>query len=268
MILLDGRKLSKKILGNLQKKVSRLKKRLRLAAVLVGEDPASLIFLAKKENACQKVGIDFKLYRFPAKISQDILFKEVKALCADSENSGVIIQLPLPKSLEAQEILNLIPAEKDVDVLSGKSPKAKVLPPVLQGIAEFFHGYKIPIKGKKAVVLGKGRLVGQPAASWLEKQGAEVIALDSSTRDITQFTKEADILICGTGQPGLVSGDMVKKGVVVIDAGTAEQGKKLSGDVDFESVAPKASFITPVPGGVGPMTVAAVIKNLVVLNKE
>jgi methylenetetrahydrofolate dehydrogenase (NADP+)/methenyltetrahydrofolate cyclohydrolase len=267
-IILDGRKLSKKILKDLNKKVSRQKKKLRLAAVLVGQDPASLVFLKYKEKACREAGVGFKLYKFSANISQELLAQKVKAACADGQNSGVVIQLPLPRSLKAQEILNLVPIQKDVDKLSENNLNNKILSPVLQGIADFFKEYKIKIKGKNVVVLGKGKLVGKPAADWAQSQGAKVVSLDSATKDISKFTKKADILICGTGQPGLVKGEMVKRGVVVIDAGTAEQNKKLSGDIDFQSVAPKAGFITPVPGGVGPMTVVSVIKNLVNLNKK
>jgi methylenetetrahydrofolate dehydrogenase (NADP+)/methenyltetrahydrofolate cyclohydrolase len=268
MILLDGSKLSKKILNGLGRKVSRSKKKLRLAAVLAGQDPASLVFLKYKEKACQKAGIDFKLYKFPENISQEVLTKRVESICADPQNNGVVVQLPLPKNIKAQEILNLVPVQKDVDKLSEKSLSSKILSPVIQGIADLFKEYKIEIKGKKVAVLGNGKLVGKPAANWAQAQGAEVTVIDSSTKNMIKITKQADVLICGTGKSGLVKAFMIKKGAVVIDAGTAEQGKSLAGDVDFKSVSSKASFLTPVPGGIGPMTIAGVIKNLVILNKE
>jgi methylenetetrahydrofolate dehydrogenase (NADP+)/methenyltetrahydrofolate cyclohydrolase len=264
-VIMDGRALSKKIFNSLAEEISRSKKKLRLAAVLVGRDPASLVFLKYKEKACQKVGADFKLYSFPESISQDELAEEIKSISADSNNSGVIIQLPLPKNIEAQKILDVVPVGKDVDALASG---AKLRPPVLQGIIELFKEYKIEIKGKQVAVLGQGKLVGQPAALWAKDQGAEVTVIDSATSNASEITKKADILICGTGRPGIVKGDMVKEGAIIIDAGTAEQGQGLLGDVDFSSVALKAGFITPVPGGVGPMTIAGVIKNLVILNEK
>jgi methylenetetrahydrofolate dehydrogenase (NADP+)/methenyltetrahydrofolate cyclohydrolase len=256
-IILDGKKLSEKILGDLKEKIKKSGKRLKLAAVLVGENRNSKIFLRQKEKACERVGINFKLYKFEEGISQESLMDEVDRICQDPENHGIIIQLPLPENINTQEILNLIPPKKDVDALSDRTSDILVLSPVLEGILELFREYNIEIKDKYIVVVGKGRLVGRPIISWLKEQGEKFTVIDKSTPNISRFTKEADILISGAGQSGLIKGNMVKRGVVVVDA---------AGDVDFESCAPKASYITPVPGGLGPMTVAEVIKNLVILN--
>lgn len=252
--ILDGRKLSQEILEDLRRQIKKSLpagghggKRLKLAAVLVGEDKNSMIFLRQKEKACNFVGVDFRLYQFPENISQNNLEKEVKKIC-NQTNHGIIIQLPLPKHINAQTVLNLIPREKDIDILSEKSHDSKLLSPVLAGILELFKRYKIEYKAKNVAVVGRGRLVGKPVADWMKKHGAH----------LTNNTKEADILISGAGSPGLIKGSMVKGGAVVVDA---------AGDVDFKSVEPKAGYITPIPGGVGPMTVAMLFKNLAILNK-
>ena len=231
-------------------------KELKLAAVLVGEDKNSKIFLRQKEKACKFVGVGFQLYQFPQNISQNDLTKKVKNIVSQ-KNHGIIIQLPLPKHINTTKILNLVPAKKDVDLLSEKSFGSKILPPVLAGILEFFKAYKIEFKGKNAVVAGRGKLVGGPVADWMKKHGVKVFVIDKKTPNIAKITKKADILISGIGQPGLIKGSMVKNGVVVIDA---------AGDVDFKSVAKKAGYLTPVPGGIGPVTVAMLLKNLVILN--
>lgn len=259
MILLDGKKLSEKILNELRATLQKSGKKLRFAGILVGDDKSSQVFLRQKEKACQKVGIDFKLYQFSESIANEKLMAEVEKIVAEPQNNGIIIQLPLPKHIKTQEILNLIPPQKDIDVLSEKSKNSPILAPVLAGILDLFKEYHIDFKAKKTVVVGKGRLVGKPITAWLKNQKMDFLAIDSASSAILQFTKEADILISGVGKSGLITGQMVKKGAIVVDA---------SGDVDFESVSPKASHITPVRGGIGPMTVAEVIKNLIILNEE
>lgn len=256
--ILDGKKLSEKILNNLKKEVRKSGKRLKLTAILVGENPASQIFLRQKEKACKIIGVDFKLYQFPESVGNEELIKQVRLIAGNSQNQGIIIQLPLPKKFNTQEVLNSIPPEKDVDVLSEKSKNPPILAPVLSGILDLFKEYKIDFKGKKTVIVGRGRLVGKPVSDWLEKQGVQFSILDETTPDISRFTRQADILISGTGHPNLIKGDIVKEGAIIVDA---------AHDVDFKSCSPKASYITPVPGGVGPMTVAEVIKNLSILNE-
>lgn len=274
MKILDGKKLSEKILQGLKKEIKKANLKLRLAVVQVGKNPVSNVYIESKRKAAEKLGMNFKLYQFDEKIRPDDLKKEIERIVGDPENSGVIIQLPLPKKFLTDEFLNLIPAEKDVDVLSEKSlgkfyqGKLKILPPIVAGILELLRNYKIKLKGKNIVLLGAGRLVGLPLAVQLMREKATISVLNEFTKDTASFTKKADILISGVGKPNLVKGDMVKRGVVVVDAGTTMLKGKLLGDVDLKSVAKKASYITPVPGGVGPLTVACLLENLVKLNRK
>ena len=287
MKILDGKKLSERILANLKKEIKNHRLKLRLAVISVGENPISQIFINQKEMACEKIGINFKLFKFPTKIKNSELKKEISGIVKNPANSGVIIQLPLPKKFLPEEILNLISEEKDIDVLSenslGKFYQAlpsfssknlggqgtlKILPPTVQGILYLFKNYKIDLKGKNVVIVGAGRLVGFPLAIQLLKEKATVSVLNEFTKDAPSFLKKADILISGVGKPNLIKGNMIKRGVIVIDAGTSVKNGRLVGDVDFKSVSQKASYITPVPGGVGPLTVACLFENLIMLNKN
>jgi len=272
MKILDGKKLSKKILRNLEREIKTKKLELKLAVVLVGQDKVSEIFTFQKQKACAKIGIDFKLFRFSAKIKLIEFKKEIEKIAKNHFISGIGIQLPLPKHLDSQEVFNLIPFEKDIDILSesgigkfytGTSP---IMSPTIQGISNLLKEYRIPLQGKNVVVVGAGRLVGYPAVLWLLRQKSAVTAVDRFAKDISFFTKNADIIISGTGQPNFITSKMIKKGVVLIDAGTCYQGDKLMGDIDVKSVSKKAGYISPVPGGVGPMTVASLLQNLVRLH--
>lgn len=272
MKILNGKKISEKISANLEKEIKRSNLKLRLAVIQVSENAVSQIFISQKEKACQKTGIAFKLYKFPAKINCEELKKGIIRIVKNPINSGVIIQLPLPQKFFPEEFLNLIPKEKDVDCLSEKSlgkfyqGTLEILPPTVNGILSLLKNYKIKVMGKNVVVIGAGRLVGFPLAVQLLKEKATLLVLNEFTRDAPSFIKKADILISGVGKPGLIKGRMVKKGVVIIDAGTILKKGELVGDVDFKNVSKKASYITPVPGGVGPMTVAYLLENLVKLN--
>jgi len=270
MNLLDGKKLSEKILTNIRKK---LKKKLTLAVVLVGDNVVSEIFINQKRMACEKAGIGFKLFKFPIDIKSRDLKKEIEKIVEKPNVSGIIIQLPLPEKFIPEEFLNLIPEEKDVDVLSeaslgkfyqGVSP---ILPPTVSGILQLLKSYRINLKGKNVVIVGAGRLVGLPLAIQFLREKATTSIVNRFTKDTASFTKKADILISGVGKPGLIKGEMVKRGAVVIDAGSSLWQGKLVGDVDFKSVSKKASYITPVPGGVGPMTVACLLENLAKLKQ-
>lgn len=272
MKILDGKKLSEEILNNLKKEIKESNLKLRLAVIQVGKNPVSGVYIEKKGKAAEKIGINFKLYQFDEKLSPETLKKEIVRIVQDSENSGVIIQLPLPKKNLPDEFLNLIPEKKDIDVLSEKSlgkyyqGKLKILPPIVGGILELLRNYKIVLRGKNVVLVGAGRLVGLPLALQLLREKATVSVLNEFTKFPASFTKKADILISGVGKPNLVKGNMVKKGVVIVDAGTTMLKGKLLGDVDFKSASKKSSYITPVPGGVGPLTVACLLENLVKLN--
>ena len=271
-MILDGKKLSEQILKGLRKKAKKLDKKLNLVAVCVGASSFSKSYLSQKEKACEKVGINFKLINFSKNISTSELWQDVKKFSDDFEVNGLLLQLPLPKHIETQKILNAISPQKDVDCLSeenlGKffSGNPLILPPTLGGIARLLKKYKIGLRGKYVVIVGAGRLVGKPAALWAMNDGATISILNKLTPKISDFTKKADIIISGVGKPRLITEDMVKEGAVIIDAGTSKEDNRIVGDVDFESVSKKAGYITPVPGGIGPMTVASLLENLVKLN--
>jgi len=241
MIILDGKKLSEKILKKLKAEIKRKRLKLKLSIVLVGEDPNSKIFVKQKKKACEKVGIDFELFKFSSKISNSELKKEIKKIIQDPNIKNIVVQLPLPKGLNTEEILNLIPKEKDAEIIS----------PVVCAVGRILKEYKISLKNKNIVLIGKGRLVGRPLSVWLRKQNMKFSNIDK--------IKNADIVISGVGKPNLIKGEMVKKGVIIIDVGA---------DVDFKSVSKKASYITPTPSGVGPVTVACLLENLVELSKN
>lgn len=269
MKLLYGKKIADKILIDLKKEIKSRRLKLKLAVVLVGNDSASGLYVGKKKEACKKIGIGFGLYKFPEKISPKDLEIEVKKIIENPENSGVIIQLPLPSGLDTKKFLNLIPEQKDADVLSESGfekfshGKLKIAPPTVGAVSAILENYKITLKGKYAVIVGAGRLVGKPLAAWMTLKKINFSILDKTTEDLSFFTKKADILISGVGKAGLIKADMVKEGAVVIDVGTAKKNAKTAGDVDFKPVSKKAGFITPVPGGVGPLTVACLLDNLI-----
>ncbi|MBI2639442.1 MAG: bifunctional 5,10-methylenetetrahydrofolate dehydrogenase/5,10-methenyltetrahydrofolate cyclohydrolase [Candidatus Sungbacteria bacterium] len=289
MVLLDGKKLAEKILGGLKDEIASARSELRLAAVVVGEDSVTKKFVAQKRKTAASVGIDVREYNFDAVISTNELRKRIAEIVHEKKNTGVIVQLPLPGHINTQYILNAVPPEKDADVLSARAVgnfavgKSEIMPPVAGAIKAFFEEYQVDYRNKYAVIVGAGNLVGKPVALWLLNEKATFSIVRSSTESPVEFTRTADILISGTGKPNFITGDMVKSGVIMIDAGTSvdrqptthnpqpttnnQQQSVIAGDVDFDSVAPKASYITPVPGGVGPVAVAVLLKNLVVLNK-
>jgi len=274
MKLLDGKKLSEKILVNLKKELKKSDLKLRLAVIQAGENPVSQIFINQKRKTCEEIGVNFKLFQFPSKISFSDLKREIEKIAKNSANSGIIIQLPLPQKFLTEEFLSLIPEEKDIDVLSEKSlgkfyqGTLKILPPTVDGILRLLKNYKIGTKGKNIVVVGAGKLVGFPLAVQFLKEKATLSVLNEFTKNSSLFTKKADILISGAGKPNLIKGNMVKKGAVVVDAGTSMRNGKIVGDIDFKSVSKKADYITPVPGGIGPLTVACLLENLIKLNKK
>ena len=274
MTILDGKKLSQKILGEVKEEISQSGKKLRLAVVIVGKNPVIEKFVAQKRKTAKDVGVDVRTYNFEDAITTNELRKRIAEIVHEKKNTGVIIQLPLPKHINTQYVLNRVTPEKDVDVLSAKAignfevGKSQVFPPVVGKVRAFFDEYKIDYKNLYIVVAGAGNLVGRPIAIWLLNEGATFGVVRSTTEHPEDFFKKADIIITGVGKPKFVKGDMVKDGVVVIDAGTSESEGEVVGDVDFDSVAQKASHITPVPGGVGPVTVAVLLKNLVTLSRS
>ena len=272
MTLLDGKKIAERMLAELKEEIAAMKGTLRLAVVVVGQDPVVESFIGQKKKAGESVGIDVRIYPFPTDITTNELRRRIAEIVHEKKNTGVIIQLPLPAQVNRQYILNAIPPEKDPDVLSshavgnftvGKSP---VMPPVAGAIRILLREYGIEYRAKKIVVLGAGALVGRPVALWLAGEYATFTLVGSEAYDPTELLADADIVITGVGRPKFITGSMIKKGVVLIDAGTSESEGKLAGDIDADSVADRASHLAPVPGGVGPLTVAVLLKNLVTLS--
>lgn len=258
MVILNGKKLAEKILNTLKKEANSA---IRLAVILIGNNPASLGFIKQKQHAAQKIGIGFKLYNFKKNISEQLFVKDFDSIIKDKANTGIVVQLPLPKHIDEQKILNMVPVVKDVDALSVDN--FFVEPPTASGIMKLLDEYGIKIKEKKAVIIGRGKLVGRPLEILMNKAGADLVICDSKTKNLASKTVKADILISATGKPHLVKENMVKNGAVVIDAGFSKIDNKIVGDIDFNNVKNKASYITPVPGGVGPMTVAMLMNNLI-----
>lgn len=274
MILLDGKKIAQKILAELKSEIAAMKKKPRLAVAVVGRDSVVESFIAQKKKAGESVGIDVRVYPFPETITTNELRKRLAAIVHEEKNTGVIIQLPLPAHINKQYILSAIPPEKDPDVLSARAignfavGKSMVMPPVAHAVKTLFESYEIDYREKQILLLGAGSLVGRPVALWLMQEHAIFSVVGSPEYDATSLISGADIIITGIGHPGFVTGDMIKKGAIIVDAGTSESAGKMVGDVDQKSVASKASYLTPVPGGIGPVTVAMLFKNLLVLAKE
>ncbi len=258
--ILDGRATRDQILEDLKKKVAKLKAKPTLAIILVGDDPASVIYVREKEKAARKIGINFQLVKKPSSTGQADLEKNIKNLNSDLKVKGIVVQKPLPKSIDDEKIDRLIAPEKDVD---GLHPASSFYPATAKGVLKLLKKAKIKLEGKDAVVIGRSKLSGLPTALLLLEENATVTICHSKTRNLKEKTCQADILVAAVGVPKLVTADMVKNGVVVIDVGINRVGKRVIGDVVFENVKNKASFITPVPGGVGPMIVAGLMMNLV-----
>ena len=273
-MLIDGRQLADEVLGKLREEVEALRStqgELTLAAILVGDDLEFKKFVELKGRIAESIGVKFKMFQFDESVDNGAMIYHSKKI--SDEFDGALIELPLPDYLDQQKVLDQISPDKDVDVLSSESQrlfhenKSLVLPPAVEALKIVLEKFNINPKGKKAAVFGQGILVGEPISHWLEYRGAEVFRINSKTENPNQYSKQADLVVTGVGKPGLVIGDMVKEGVVVIDFGYGKDSNNImKGDIDFESVAPKASLITPVPGGMGPILIAAVLKNLVKLN--
>ena len=241
-----------------------------LAVIIVGNDPASAVYVRNKAKGCHDVGFKSWVYEMPEETTQEELDALILKLNSDEEVNGILCQLPLPKHLDEKHVINLIDKDKDVDAFHpynvGKILEGdyRFLPCTPAGVMELLHRYGISPAGKKCVVIGRSDIVGKPMAMMLLHENGTVEICHSKTPNLAEETKTADILVAAVGRPKFVTADMVKEGAVVIDVGiNRDENGKLCGDVDFENVEPKASFITPVPGGVGPMTVAMLMQNTV-----
>lgn len=270
-IIIDGKKVSAQVKEQVRIETEELvKKGIKpgLAVIIVGDDPASRVYVNNKKKACEKVGFLSKEFALPATTTQEELLSLVKELNEDREINGILCQLPLPKGLDEKAVIEAISPLKDVDAFHA-SNVGKImigdydfLPCTPAGVMEMLHSYNIPVEGKECVVIGRSNIVGKPMAMLLLHENGTVTITHSRTKNLKEFTKRADILVAAIGKPKFVTADMVKEGAVVIDVGMdRDENGKLCGDVDFENVKEKCSAITPVPGGVGPMTIAVLMKN-------
>ncbi len=265
--ILSGQALAKKIRLELKHKIAESKIRPGLAVVLVGHDPASKMYVEFKSEASEEVGMYLETLELPEDVPQDRLLKIIGKLNKNKKIHGILVQLPLPDHISEEAVISAIDPAKDVD---GFHPlnvgwhtigHPRLMPATTLGIAKLLEVARVHPKGKHVVMIGKSNIVGKPTAIHLINAGATVTVCDAHTVDLAAHTKTADVIITATGVPGLITADMVKKDVVVIDAGIAKLNGEVVGDVDYEGVSKKASALTPVPGGVGPMTVASLLLN-------
>ena len=273
MTIIDGKKTAAEIRAQLRGKTAAFEEKygqkVGLAVVLIGEDPASQVYVRNKIRGCEEAGIRSFAHYLPADVTQAEAEELVRALASDDAVHGILVQLPLPKHLNADKILACIPAEKDVDGFSAenigrlaRNEECTVACTPL-GVMELLHRYGVEPRGKRAVVIGRSNIVGRPMALLLLNADATVTICHSRTVNLAEECARADILIAAIGKPNFVTADMVKEGAVVVDVGINRVDGKLVGDVNFAAVSQKASLITPVPGGVGPMTIAMLLQNAV-----
>lgn len=282
MVILDGKAtamaVKQQIARQVEEMVSRGERRPHLVAVIVGDNGASKTYVANKEKACKEVGFDSTVLSYPDTITEEFLLKEIDRLNNDDTVDGFIVQLPLPKHIDENKVINAISIYKDVDgfnpinvgkLMLGEDTFVSATP---YGIIVLLEHYNIPTAGKHCVVLGRSNIVGRPIANLLSQKAypgdCTVTICHSRTKNIAQITRQADIIVAALGVPNFLTADMVKDGAVVIDVGITRvpssdspKGYRIVGDVDFDNVAPKCSYITPVPGGVGPMTIISLMKN-------
>ena len=277
--LIDGKEISAQIKAELAQEVAKMQKESDvtpgLAVVLVGEDPASKVYVGQKEKACAELGIFSQKHTLPADVSEEELLGLVGSLNSDPQIDGILVQLPLPKHIDENKVIEAIMPEKDVDGFHPVSVGKMVIglpgfrPCTPAGVMELLRRTGVDLVGKEAVVIGRSNIVGKPVAIMLLQQSATVTVCHSKTKNLSGVTRRADVLVVATGKPNTVTADMVKDGVVVIDVGVNRlDSGKLVGDVDFDGVREKASAITPVPGGVGPMTIAMLMYNTVQAAKK
>lgn len=272
-VIIDGTALAKKIKENVAidtaRIVSKYNETPHLVVILVGEDPASQSYVRGKEKACSNTGIKSTVLRFPSTISQSYLESEIQKLNKDSSVHGILVQLPLPNEIDEVQLLSIIDPKKDVDgftptnVAALLSGNPRIVPCTPLGIMHMLREYKIPIEGATCVVLGRSQIVGKPMANLLLNANGTVTICHSRTKNLKNVTSTADILVVAVGKPHMIDDTYVKQGATVIDVGISRINDKITGDVDYEKVANKCSFITPVPGGVGPMTIACLLENTI-----
>ena len=270
-MIIDGKQIADGIKEKVRKEVALLKERgvyPSLSVIMAGNDPASEIYVGNKQKACEKAGIISNTYKLPENVSTEAVIELVEALNADKNVHGILIQLPLPKGVDEKKAIAAVTPEKDVDGFSVLSSgclylnkKEGFVPCTAGGIIDLIKSTGESIEGKNAVVIGRSDIVGKPVAMLLLRENATVTICHSRTKNIKDFAKNADILVAAVGKKHFVSADMIKEGAIVIDVGINRENGKLFGDVDFDEASKKAAYITPVPGGVGPMTIAKLLEN-------
>ncbi len=270
---MDGKLVSQVLREKMKLRVEELAKRdiqPGLAVILLGDDAASQVYVRNKVAACQAIGVQSRVYRLAANTSEQKVLEALKLLNNDSEINGILVQLPLPKHIDEDKILEIISPQKDVDgfhkinVGAMVTGHARFYPCTPHGVMKLLEYYGIAIEGRHAVVVGRSNIVGKPMALMLLEKGATVSICNSKTPDLASFTSQADIVVVAVGKPKVLSGDMIKPGATVIDVGINRlPDGSLAGDVDFESVREVAGFLTPVPGGVGPMTITMLLENTI-----
>ena len=272
MAIIDGKLVSVAVREEIKEKIAEASekygKTFKLTVIIAGNDPASEIYVRNKGKACEAVGILSETVKLPEDISQAEIEKIVRDKVADESVDGILVQLPLPKTLDEKKVLKLIPPEKDVDgftdanvgrlALFSDDALCSCTP---QGMIKLLDYYDIPLKGKHAVVVGRSNIVGKPMSLMLLRRDCTVTVCHSKTENLAKYTKDADILVCAVGKKHIITADMVKDGAVVLDAGINRVDGKIYGDADFDEISKKAAYITPVPGGVGPMTITMLMYN-------
>lgn len=266
-IIMEGKSVSASIKAEVAKEIQNLRAEVTLAVVLIGDDPASQVYVRNKEKACEKVGIRSETIRLSADTTQIEAEKVIKDLANDDKINGILVQLPLPKHLDKDALLELIPEHKDVDGLTCANAAHLymnafgIIPCTPQGVIDLLKAYDIELTGKKVAIIGRSMLVGKPLSLLMLNENATVTVCHSKTKNIAEITKNSDIVVCALGKPKFLTADMVGDNCVVVDVGINRLETGLCGDADYEAIFPKAHAITPVPGSCGPMTIAELLKN-------
>ena len=272
-MILDGKKLREELLANYKNIIEKENLKIKLAIIQVGDNEASNIYVKNKEKYCNMVGIKTDIYKLSSDTKEEELINLIDKLNKIKEVTGIILQSPVPKHIDYDKCSKTILSSKDVDGFTKENiyklymNEDTIMPATVKGIIVLLKKYNINIDGSSVVIIGRGNIVGKPLSLALTNENATVSLLHSHTKDITKYTKEADIIISACGTPNIITSDMIKDNAVVIDVGVNRINGKIVGDVDFESVSKKASYITPNPGGVGPMTIAMIIDNLIKLKR-
>lgn len=273
--IMDGKSLSEKIYEKIKADVEKLNRKPTLAVIITKDNEAGAVYVRNKQRACEKTGINSMTVEFEPSVSEQEMLDKIDELNQNSDVDAILVQLPIPNHLDTEKILNRISPNKDADgfhyvnagkLFTGQMPDSVACTP--KGIIRLLDEYKIQIEGLNALVIGRSNIVGKPIAQLLLQRNATVTMAHSKTKNLSEFSKMADLIVVAVGKPKFLTGDMVKEGAIIVDVGISRVDGKLSGDVDFDSVAPKASYISPVPKGVGPMTVAMLIQNTLELAKK